>query len=72
MCRRPCPDIKHGKHSSVISTLMYSQDAYKLAKGDKELFIVDGATCMTPYDGREHVALAMGKLSPFFKRTHTW
>jgi hypothetical protein len=58
MCRRPCPDIEHGKHSSVISTLMYNH--------------VDGATCMTPYDGREHIALAMGKLSPFFKRTHTW
>lgn len=54
---------------SAAGSLWHSQDAYKLAKGDKELFVVDGATHMTLYDGQEHVAQAMGKLAPFFKRT---
>lgn len=47
----------------------HSQDAYRLAKGDKDLFIVDGATHMTLYDGKEHVAQAVGRMAPFFKRT---
>lgn len=54
---------------SSAGSLWHSQDAYDKAKGDKELFIVDGATHMTLYDGKQHVAAAMGKLSPFFKRT---
>lgn len=54
---------------SSAGSLWHSQDAYQKAKGDKELFIVAGATHMTLYDGKEHVAVAMGKLSPFFKRT---
>ncbi|MET0856913.1 MAG: alpha/beta hydrolase [Telluria sp.] len=54
---------------SSAGSLWHSQEAFQKAKGDKELFIVDGATHMTLYDGQEHVAVAMGKLSPFFKRT---
>ncbi len=54
---------------SSAGSLWHSQEAFQKAKGDKELFIVDGATHMTLYDGKEHVAIAMGKLSPFFKRT---
>lgn len=54
---------------SAAGSLWHSEEAYQKAKGEKELFIVDGATHMTLYDGKEHVALAIGKLSPFFKRT---
>lgn len=54
---------------SAAGSLWHSQEAFRKAKGNKELFIVDGATHMTLYDGKEHVAAAMGKLSPFFKRT---
>ena len=54
---------------SSAGSLWHSQEAYQKAKGGKELFIVDGATHMTLYDGKEHVEAAIGKLSPFFKRT---
>lgn len=54
---------------SAAGSLRHSQEAHQKAKGEKELFIVDGATHMTLYDGKEHVALAIGKLAPFFKRT---
>ena len=54
---------------SSAGSLWHSQEAFQKAKGEKELFIVDGATHMTLYDGKEHVAIAMGKLTPFFKRT---
>lgn len=51
---------------SAAGSLWHSQEAYQKAKGEKELFIVDGATHMTLYDGKDHVTLAVGKLSPFF------
>jgi fermentation-respiration switch protein FrsA (DUF1100 family) len=54
---------------SKAGSQWHSQDAYRLAKGDKELFIVDGATHMTLYDGKEHVAQAIGRMAPFFKRS---
>ena len=54
---------------SAAGSLWHSQQAFQKAQGDKELFIVEGATHMTLYDGKAHVAAAIGKLSPFFKRT---
>ncbi|WP_334188930.1 alpha/beta hydrolase [Noviherbaspirillum sp.] len=53
---------------SNAGSLWHSQEAYQKAKGEKELFIVDGATHMTLYDGEKHVGQALGKLTPFFKR----
>ncbi|MES2758905.1 MAG: alpha/beta hydrolase [Pseudomonadota bacterium] len=54
---------------SAAGSLWHSQEAHRRAKGEKELFIVEGATHMTLYDGKEHVGIAIGKLAPFFKRT---
>jgi hypothetical protein len=42
----------------------HSEKAFKLAKGPKELFIVDGATHMSMYD--KDVNKAMPKLTAFF------
>ncbi|RZA33146.1 MAG: alpha/beta hydrolase [Lysobacteraceae bacterium] len=54
---------------SKAGSQWHSQDAYRLAKGEKDLFIVDGATHMTLYDGKEHVSQAIGRLAPFFQRS---
>lgn len=54
---------------SAAGSLWHRQDAYQKTKGDKAFVIVDGATHMTLYDGKEHVAAAMGKLTPVFQRT---
>jgi fermentation-respiration switch protein FrsA (DUF1100 family) len=53
---------------SEAGSLWHSRELYAKAAGPKELFIVDGATHMDLYDGAG-VALAMGKVAPFFKRT---
>jgi fermentation-respiration switch protein FrsA (DUF1100 family) len=53
---------------SAAGSLWHSHELHAKAAGPKELVIIDGATHMDLYDG-EAVALAMAKLSPFFKRT---
>ncbi|RFU89133.1 alpha/beta hydrolase [Citrobacter gillenii] len=52
---------------SDAGSLWQSRQAYELANGQKELFVVNGATHMTLYDQPEHVEQAVQKLSPFFK-----
>jgi fermentation-respiration switch protein FrsA (DUF1100 family) len=41
--------------------------AYHLAKGEKELFIVEGATHIDLYDKPEYVDQIVPKLADFFK-----
>jgi fermentation-respiration switch protein FrsA (DUF1100 family) len=52
---------------SAAGSLWHSQELHARAKGQKELFIIDGATHMDLYVG-EHVEPAVNKLSHFFKR----
>jgi fermentation-respiration switch protein FrsA (DUF1100 family) len=52
---------------SAAGSLWHSRELHAKAKGQKELFIIDGATHMDLYAG-EHVEPAVNKLSPFFKR----
>jgi fermentation-respiration switch protein FrsA (DUF1100 family) len=52
---------------SAAGSLWPSQELHARANGQKELFIIDGATHMDLYAG-EHVERAINKLSPFFKR----
>ncbi len=52
---------------SKAGSLWHSQELHAKAAGAKELVVIDGATHMDLYDG-EGAALAMNKLSPFFKR----
>ncbi|KAJ4983116.1 X-Pro dipeptidyl-peptidase protein [Stagonosporopsis vannaccii] len=51
---------------SEADTRTYSQEAYDLSQGPKELFIVDGATHIALYDKPEYVDQAVGKLASFF------
>jgi len=51
---------------SEAGSRWHSENAYKLAKGPKDLFIVEGATHMAMYDVQEYVNQAVGKLSEFF------
>lgn len=52
---------------SKAGSLWHSQELHQKAKGEKELFIIDGATHMELYDSA-HVGSAVKKLSPFFKQ----
>ncbi|KAH9208167.1 Alpha/Beta hydrolase protein [Leptodontidium sp. 2 PMI_412] len=45
---------------------IYSDEAYALSKGPKELFIVEGATHIALYDKPEYVGQAVEKLASFF------
>lgn len=54
---------------SDAGSLWHSKAVYEKAKGEKELFIVEGATHMTLYDAPAHVDQAVAKLSPFFDRS---
>lgn len=55
-------------HGEKAHSLMYSQDAYKLLKGDnKELMIIPGASHTDLYDNMNVIPFA--KLDTFFKNT---
>lgn len=51
---------------SIADTKVYSDQAYALSKGPKELFVVEGATHVALYDVPEYVDQAVEKLVPFF------
>ena len=51
---------------SKADTKVYSDQAYALSKGPKELFVVEGATHVAMYDVPEYVDQAVAKLVPFF------
>lgn len=54
-------------HGEKAHSLMYSQEAYKLLKGDnKELMIVPGANHTDLYDGGGKNAIPFAKLEKFF------
>ncbi|PJJ08322.1 hypothetical protein CLU83_1582 [Flavobacterium sp. 1] len=52
---------------SKADTRIFSEQAYNLAKGEKELFIVEGATHIALYDVPEYVEQAVNKMVEFFK-----
>jgi fermentation-respiration switch protein FrsA (DUF1100 family) len=52
---------------SEAGSLWHSRELHAKAPGQKELFIIDGATHMDLYVGR-HVSQVVAKLSPFFER----
>ncbi|MDW3682759.1 alpha/beta hydrolase [Cupriavidus sp. CV2] len=51
---------------SDADTKIYSDQAYALSEGPKELFIVEGATHIALYDKPEYVDQTVGKLASFF------
>ncbi|WP_031457038.1 alpha/beta hydrolase [Flavobacterium chungangense] len=51
---------------SKADTKIFSDQAFELAQGDKELFIVDGATHIAMYDIPEYVDQAVAKLTEFY------
>jgi len=51
---------------SNADTKIFSEQAYALANGPKELFVVDGATHIAMYDVPEYVNQAVTKLASFF------
>lgn len=50
----------------AADTKIYSDQAYALSNGPKELFVIDGATHIALYDRPEYVDQALAKLAPFF------
>jgi len=52
---------------SKADTRLFSEQAYNLAKGKKELFIVEGATHIALYDIPEYVNQIVPKLVDFFQ-----
>ena len=50
----------------MADTRIFSEQAYELAKGQKELFFVDGATHIAMYDVPEYVDQALRKLTEFY------
>jgi fermentation-respiration switch protein FrsA (DUF1100 family) len=51
---------------SKADTRIFSEQAYDLAKGEKELFIIDGATHIAMYDVPEYVDKAVARLVEFY------
>lgn len=51
---------------SKADTKVFSDQAYELSKGPKELFVVDGATHIAMYDVPEYVDQAIPKMVDFF------
>jgi len=51
---------------SEADTKVYSDEAFALSNGPKELFVIDGATHIALYDIPEYVDQAVPKLSAFF------
>ena len=56
---------------SKADTKFFSDNAYSLAQGDKELFIVDGATHISMYDVPVYVDQAVDKLTEFYSQKLT-
>ncbi|PAW92307.1 hypothetical protein CKK33_01880 [Mucilaginibacter sp. MD40] len=52
---------------SKADTRIFSEQAFELAKGDKELFIVDGASHIALYDIPEYFEQAVAKLINFYR-----
>lgn len=48
-------------------TLQYSKDAYEMANGEKDIFLIEGATHVAMYDISEYVNQAVDKLTEFFR-----
>lgn len=53
---------------SNADTKVFSDQAYALATGPKELFVIDGATHMALYDTPAYVDQAVARLAAFFGR----
>lgn len=51
---------------SNAETKVYSDQAFDLSKGPKELFVVEGATHIALYDVPDYVDQAVAKMVPFF------
>ena len=51
---------------SKADTKIFSDQAYELAKGPKELFVVEGATHIAMYDVPEYVDQAIARMVKFF------
>jgi fermentation-respiration switch protein FrsA (DUF1100 family) len=51
---------------SKADTKVFSDQAYALSNGPKELFVVDGATHIAMYDVPEFVDQAVAKMAKFF------
>ena len=51
---------------SNADTKIYSEQAYALSKGPKELFVVEGATHIALYDVPEYVDQAVARMATFF------
>jgi fermentation-respiration switch protein FrsA (DUF1100 family) len=51
---------------SKADTKVFSDQAYELSRGPKELFVVDGATHIAMYDVPEYVDQAIAKMAEFF------
>ena len=51
---------------SDADTKVFSEQAYALSKGPKELFVIEGATHMAMYDVPEYVDQAIAKMVKFF------
>jgi fermentation-respiration switch protein FrsA (DUF1100 family) len=51
---------------SEADTKVYSDQAYALSNGPKELFVIDGATHIALYDIPQYVDQAVPKLAAFF------
>lgn len=51
---------------SKADTKIYSEQAYELSNGPKELFVIEGATHISLYDAPEYVDQAVTKLVSFF------
>ena len=51
---------------SNADTKVFSEQAYALSKGPKELFVIEGATHVALYDMPQYVDQAVAKLVPFF------
>ncbi len=53
---------------SKADTKLFSDQAYELSNGPKELFVVDGATHIAMYDVPEYVDQAVAKLAEFYSK----
>ena len=52
---------------SKADTKIFSDQAYELSRGPKELFVVDGATHIAMYDVPKYVDQAVAKMAEFFR-----
>lgn len=52
---------------SIADTRIFSEQAFALSNGQKELFVINGATHIALYDVPEYVDQAVAKLASFFR-----